>query len=60
MAYKSQAIILVTLGWFLGVSTVVGIIKMQEKEVVLEPVVCVVQLNSKSNNQTHNFKGVVK
>ena len=60
MAYKSQVIILVTLGWFLGVSTVVGIIKMQEKEVVVEPVICVVKLNSKANNQTHNFKGVVK
>ena len=61
MAYKSQVIILATLGWCLGVATVVGMIMMKQKEPVqAEPVVCVVQLNSKSNNQTHNFKGVVK
>ncbi len=60
MAYKSQAIILVTLGWFLGVATVVGMIMMNEKEPVqAEPVVCVVKLKS-GPVVTHNLKGVVK
>lgn len=60
MAYKSQAIILLTLGWFLGVATVVGMIIIKQKEPVqAEPVICIVKLQSGPIG-THNFKGVVK
>jgi|TARA_B110000908_G_scaffold172331_1_gene239102 hypothetical protein len=52
---------LITLGCLIGVLTTVVITKIKQKESMpQEPVVCVVQMNSKANNQTHNFKGVVK
>ena len=53
-------IILLTLGWLLGASTIVALIKMNKKEPVpTEPVVCIVKLQSGPIG-THNFKGVVK
>tara|TARA_R110000787_G_scaffold284738_1_gene398826 strand:- start:20872 stop:21054 length:183 start_codon:yes stop_codon:yes gene_type:complete len=60
MTHASQAIILLTLGWLLGVSTVVVLIKMNQKEPVpKEPVVCIVKLQS-GPIATHNFKGVLQ
>tara|TARA_R110000803_G_scaffold42144_3_gene90541 strand:- start:13510 stop:13692 length:183 start_codon:yes stop_codon:yes gene_type:complete len=60
MKRVSQVIILLTLGWLLGASTIVALIKMNKKEPVpTEPVVCIVKLQSGPIG-THNFKGVVK
>ena len=50
----------IAIGWLFGTASVVSIIALEDKDVVVEPVVCVVQMNSRANNQTHNFKGVVK
>lgn len=55
-------IILIALGMmgaFLLLVSFITTIK-QKESIAKEPVVCVVQINSKANNQTHNFKGVVK
>ena len=44
---------LITLGCLIGVLTTVVITKIKQKESMpQEPVVCVVQMNSKANNQT--------
>jgi len=54
-------IALIALGFAAGVLTTVVVTKIKQKEPVqTKPLVCVVQMNSKANNQTHNFKGVVK
>ena len=62
MNWDDLGIILMALGVIGVFLLLVGFLTTikQKESMPQEPVVCVVQMNSKANNQTHNFKGVVK